>query len=577
MANAEQRDGVGRVVGLVERFFHPNYVGLVVATLFFCWSLTPSLLPRDWLFQGLVSGVNAAIGYGVGCLLELAYRKWIAPRVQLPPALAQRLPGRLTAVVKTLVVLACVVVAIVMMVQSASWQREITALMGMDQTTTSGYLRTGALSAAVVALVIGLFRVARWLVRWVAGELVKWVRIPRRIALPIGFVTVAVVAVLLGNGVLVRVFFDAANSAFSVRNSNTSPNATQPQQPEKSGSPASLAAWDTLGSEGRWFVSYGPDAATIERVTGRPAREPIRVYTGLESAEDPEAQAELAIDELERTKAFDRKVLVVVTTTGTGWVDSTSVESIELMFGGDTAVVATQYSYLPSVLSFLSDRAKATEAGKLLFDKVYEHWSARPAELRPKLLVYGESLGSQGSEGAFSGLADLRTRTDGVLWVGPPNSNRIWREFVTRRDPGSPEILPTYADGLVVRFADERANLWQAGATWLAPRVLYLQHATDPVVWWSPDLLFDEPDWLREPPGSDVSPRMGWYPIVTFWQVAADLPNAQRVSDGHGHRYGTLVLDAWVAIAEPPDWTADLSDRIRRYLDESADRERQLK
>ncbi|MCP2291860.1 alpha/beta hydrolase [Nocardia amikacinitolerans] len=577
MVTAELRDGAGRLVGLVERFFHPNYVGLVVATLFFCWSLTPSLLPRDWLFQGLVSGVNAAIGYGVGCLLDLAYRKWIAPRVKPPASLAQRLPSWLGGAVKTLVVLACVVVAIVMLVQSARWQREITALMGMDQTTTSGYLRTGALSAAVVALVIGLFRAARWSVRWVAGELVRWVRIPRRIALPIGFVTVAVVAVLLGNGVLVRVFFDAANSAFSVRNSNTSPNATQPQLPEKSGSPASLAAWDTLGSEGRWFVSYGPDAAAIERVTGRPAREPVRVYTGLESAENPEAQAELAIDELERTKAFERKVLVVVTTTGTGWVDSTSVESIEMMFGGDTAVVATQYSYLPSVLSFLSDRAKATEAGKLLFDKVYEHWSARPAELRPKLLVYGESLGSQGSEGAFSGLADLRTRTDGVLWVGPPNSNRIWREFVTRRDPGSPEILPTYADGLVVRFADERAHLWQAGATWLDPRVLYLQHATDPVVWWSPDLLFDEPDWLREPPGPDVSPRMGWYPIVTFWQVAADLPNAQRVSDGHGHRYGTLVLDAWVAIAEPPDWTAELSDRVRQYLEESADRERALK
>ncbi|MCP2279868.1 alpha/beta hydrolase [Nocardia amikacinitolerans] len=577
MVTAELRDGAGRLVGLVERFFHPNYIGLVVATLFFCWSLTPSLLPRDWLFQGLVSGVNAAIGYGVGCLLDLAYRKWIAPRVKPPAALAQRLPSWLGGAVKTLVVLACVVVAIVMLVQSARWQREITALMGMDQTTTSGYLRTGALSAAVVALVIGLFRAARWSVRWVAGELVRWVRIPRRIALPIGFVTVAVVAVLLGNGVLVRVFFDAANSAFSVRNSNTSPNATQPQLPEKSGSPASLAAWDTLGSEGRWFVSYGPDAAAIERVTGKPAREPVRVYTGLESAENPEAQAELAIDELERTKAFERKVLVVVTTTGTGWVDSTSVESIEMMFGGDTAVVATQYSYLPSVLSFLSDRAKATEAGKLLFDKVYEHWSARPAELRPKLLVYGESLGSQGSEGAFSGLADLRTRTDGVLWVGPPNSNRIWREFVTRRDPGSPEILPTYADGLVVRFADERAHLWQAGATWLNPRVLYLQHATDPVVWWSPDLLFDEPDWLREPPGPDVSPRMGWYPIVTFWQVAADLPNAQRVSDGHGHRYGTLVLDAWVAIAEPPDWTAELSDRVRQYLEESADRERALK
>ncbi|WP_405167471.1 alpha/beta hydrolase [Nocardia sp. NBC_01499] len=570
--------GAGDIVGTVERFFRPNYVGVVVATLFFSLSLTPSLLPRDWLFEGLIGGVNAAIGYGVGCLLEWAFRGWVRPRL---PASVTRvfvgLPPWVPGVIKAVTVVACVVVAIVMLVQSARWQREITELMGMTDTTTTGFLRTGALSVVVIALVIGVFRAVRWLVRWVAGELTEWVHIPGKFALPIGFLIVTIVAVTLFNGVLAKGFFAVANSAFSVRNSHTSANATQPQLPERSGSPNSLAKWETLGSEGRWFVSYVPTAADITRVTGKPAREPIRVYTGLQSANGPEAQAELAAAELERTGAFDRKALVVVTTTGTGWVDSTSAESVEMMYGGDTAIVATQYSYLPSVLSFLSDKAKATRMGKLVFDKVYEHWSARPAQARPKLLVYGESLGSQGSEGAFNGLSDLRTKADGVLWVGPPNSNRLWGEFVARRDPGSPEVLPTYADGLVVRFADGRGDLWQPSSTWLTPRIAYLQHASDPVVWWSPDLLFTEPDWLREPRGSDVSPTMAWYPIVTFWQVAADLPNAQGVTDGHGHRYGTLVLDAWAALAEPPDWSADLSDRIRNYLEQSAVRERSLK
>ncbi|WP_433661494.1 alpha/beta hydrolase [Nocardia sp. CA-128927] len=552
--------------------------GLVIATLFFSLSLTPSLLPRDWLFEGLIGGVNAAIGYGVGCLLEWAFRSWVRPR--LPASVTKvfaDLPTWVPGVVKAVVVIACVVVAIVMLIQSARWQREITELMNMADTTTTGFLRTGALSAAVIALVIGVFRAVRWLVRWVAGELTERVHIPRKFALPIGFLIVTIIAVTLFNGVLAKGFFAVTNSAFSVRNSHTSPNATQPQLAERSGSPNSLAKWETLGSEGRWFVSYVPSADDIARVTGKPAREPIRVYTGLESANSPDSQAELAAAELERTGAFDRKALVVVTTTGTGWVDSTSAESVEMMYGGDTAIVATQYSYLPSVLSFLSDKAKATRMGKLVFDKVYEHWSARPAQSRPKLLVYGESLGSQGSEGAFNGLADLRTKADEVLWVGPPNSNRLWGEFVARRDPGSPEVLPTYADGLVVRFADGRGDLWQPSSTWLTPRIAYLQHASDPVVWWSPDLLFTEPDWLREPRGSDVSPTMAWYPIVTFWQVAADLPNAQGVTDGHGHRYGTLVLDAWAALAEPPDWSADLSDRIRNYLEQSAIRERSLK
>ncbi|MFI6362657.1 alpha/beta hydrolase [Nocardia sp. NPDC050630] len=579
------RGGAGRIVGAIERFFHPNYVGLIVATVFFGWSLTPSLLPRDWLFEGLVSGINAAIGYGVGCLFEWVYRKWLRKPLhrkvaQLPPAATRvrsKRPKRLSGAVETAIVFACLGVAVFLLIESARWQREITALMGMEPTTTSGFLRTGALSALVGAIAIAVFRILRRLVRSIAFELIRRAHFPRQLAVPTGVLVVVVAAVLLFNGVLTKVFFDVANSAFSVRNGNTSPNAVQPRLPERSGSPNSLAVWDTLGSEGRWFVSFVPTAADISQVTGKPAREPIRVYAGLESADGPEAQAELVAAELERTKAFERKVLVVVTTTGTGWVDSSSAESIELMYNGDTAIAATQYSYLPSVLSFLSDKAKATQMGKLVFDKVYEHWSARPQDARPKLLVYGESLGSQGSEGAFTGLADIRAKTDGVLWVGPPNSNRLWREFTARRDPGTSEILPTYADGLVVRFSDSRADLWKPGDNWLAPRIAYLQHASDPVVWWSPDLLFSEPDWLRESRGPDVSARMAWYPIVTFWQVAADLPRAQSVSDGHGHNYGNLVLDAWAAIAQPPDWSADLADRIRDYLAISSAREHQLK
>src|ERR671916_1723657 len=46
----------------------PRYTwsGTLGALLFGCASLTPSLLPRGWLLQGLVAGVTAAIGYGMG-------------------------------------------------------------------------------------------------------------------------------------------------------------------------------------------------------------------------------------------------------------------------------------------------------------------------------------------------------------------------------------------------------------------------------------------------------------------------------------------------------------------------------
>jgi uncharacterized membrane protein len=115
-----------------------------------------------------------------------------------------------------------------------------------------------------------------------------------------------------------------------------------------------------------------------------------------------------------------------------------------------------------------------------------------------------------------------------------------------------------------VRFADGVASLDRpAGAPWGGPRVLFLQNASDPVVWWSPDLLLQRPDWLREPRGPGVSRSMSWYPVVTFWQVTADLVEANRVPPGAGHRYGTLVADAWAAIAPPPGWTATDTGRLR--------------
>ena len=135
---------------------------------------------------------------------------------------------------------------------------------------------------------------------------------------------------------------------------------------------------------------------------------------------------DVVIDELERTGAFQRKVLVVIPTTGTGWVNPTAAQAIELVHNGDTALVASQYSFLPSWISFLADREKAAEAGKKLIDRVHERWLQEPEATRPKLLVYGESLGTQAGEGAFDTLSDIRQTVDGVLWVGPPNSNRLW-------------------------------------------------------------------------------------------------------------------------------------------------------
>jgi uncharacterized membrane protein len=309
------------------------------------------------------------------------------------------------------------------------------------------------------------------------------------------------------------------------------------------------------------------EPAELAAINGRVAAAPIRVYAGLDSATEAEERAELAVAELERTGAFEREVLVVAGTTGRGWVNPVAAAAIEHLYDGDTAIVSMQYSYLPSWISFLADVERAAEAGEALFDQVHARWSQLPEEERPRLLVYGESLGSLAMESAFASVGDLRERTDGALFVGPPNVNPLWRDLVAARDDGTPQQRPVVDGGEAVRFATSPHDLDLPERRWRRPRVVYLQHPSDPVVWWSPRLAVQRPAWLAEPRADDVLPQMRWFPVVTFWQLAADLAHADQVPAGHGHDYGTQVVDGWWALAEPAHFREVDLARLRALLE----------
>jgi uncharacterized membrane protein len=53
---------------------------------------------------------------------------------------------------------------------------------------------------------------------------------------------------------------------------------------------------------------------------------------------------------------------------------------------------------------------------------------------------------------------------------------------------------------------------------------------------------------------------------VTFWQVSADLTNAEGVPGGHGHNYSNDILDGWAAVAPPDGWTPADTERVRSAL-----------
>jgi uncharacterized membrane protein len=534
----------------------PRYTwsGTLAAVLFGCSALTPSLLPRGWLLQGIVAGVTAAIGYGVGVTVAWFVAELTTGRMS--PGFRRR-AWQVLAVAGPLLCL-------VMLWFGAGWQREIHELMGL--TPPEGYSSVGIVLVAVLvfALFVAIGRGVRWIARWLIRGLGRI--LPRRVARPLGVAVSAVLVVFLLNGVLFQGLVEAMNSAFSVKDDGTEEGAVEPTAAERSGSPASLVPWEDLGLQGRNFVGKGPGPQELEEFSGRPAQQPVRAYVGLASAADVGDRAALAVRDLERAGGFDREVLVVVTTTGTGWVDPAASDSLEYEFNGDTAMVAMQYSYLPSWMSFLVDQVKARDAGRALFDAVYGAWAQLPPGSRPQLYVFGESLGTFGGEAAFSGVADIENRTSGVLWAGPPNFNELWRGIVEDREGGSPEWLPVYEDGRMVRFADEAPDLGSPSGTWGRPRVVYLQNASDPIVWWSPRLILNRPDWLRGERGPDVLPSTVWLPFVTFWQVSADLAFSTGVPDGHGHKYQADYVDGWAEVAQPPGWTEADTERLRSLV-----------
>ena len=138
------------------------------------------------------------------------------------------------------------------------------------------------------------------------------------------------------------------------------------------------------------------------------------------------------------------------------------------------------------------------------------------------------------------------------------------------RDAGSPVWRPTYRGGQNIRFAqwpqDDLSHPMNTTATWDHPRVVYLQNASDPVVWWTPDLLFHRPRWASAPLGPDISPQLRYHPIVSFWQTTVDLTVSFGMPAPHGHTYGTGTCAGWAAVLPPPGWTAADTERLESVM-----------
>lgn len=317
---------------------------------------------------------------------------------------------------------------------------------------------------------------------WAVGSLVLTVvlmavgsgvgRLLRRIGWSRGLVTALVASLPVA-------FFGIPGIA-AAGGGGTDSGLVQPVAMTRSGSAESLVGWDSLGREGQRFVTHGPAGA-------------VRVYVGLRSAPDLASRAELAVRELDRAGGFDRSHLVVAVPTGSGWVDARALRGFGDRFGADFAVAALQYSHLPSWATFVLGRDSAAASARALFTAIEEHAATLPDP--PRLHLYGQSLGALGGSAVFAGAAEQNRRACSVLWSGMPGGGG--------REPGA--------------------------------RTAVLANTSDPVVHWSPDLLWQPPDLTG---ARRDAPTPGWLPVVSFVQTTADLLGALAAPPGHGHRYG---------------------------------------
>ena len=268
--------------------------------------------------------------------------------------------------------------------------------------------------------------------------------------------------------------------------------------PLRSGGLGSLVPWGSVGADGKSFISNGPNAARVSVVTrDEDAKEPIRVFASADRDRNLEDTKNLVMAEMDWTKAWERRILVV-TSTSTGFVNEWAAESFEYLAHGDSAIVTMQYSTLPSALGLLTARDQPPKVGRLLFKAV----AAKVASpCRTSGLPYaGESSAPSAGTGrsthrttcspsltALRGPGHRRSRT--TTRSRPRNGLRLHCRQPDDRERG-PLPLRQRREG---RPGPVRPLLRSV------ERAPWCTCSTSPTrSWWSTDSIFNTPAWLDE-------------------------------------------------------------------------------
>ena len=524
-----------------------SFLGVIAALAMYAVSVAPSLMARSWAWHAVASGVLVSCGYVAGVIVQN-----VGARVIRITGLTIRASEPVEIGFRVCIAALFAIWWLYAVIQSYRRARVAAKLVNMPGETFGEYL-LGTAGAVVVS----------WMLLRIVGALNRlcWMLIasldahmPRPAAIVVSMVILFAIMFFLTSKVILRGGIGFFRRKAEQLNMRTARGIYQPFVPERSASPASSVTWESVGGQGRVFLGRGPSRLDIAQVCGGVAMEPIRVYSGMPTGGSGiEQAAATVVAELHRTGAFDRAVILIAASTGSGWVDEWQVQPLEFLTRGNCATASLQYSYVPSALNWLTGLEPAQEASAALFAAVRAELDLMDEADRPALFVCGESLGAFASQSVFESFEDVLARVDGALWVGTPSFTPMHAALTAARHKGSPEVAPVVHNARRVRFVNEPSDLrtdlyGRELGPWGFPRVVYAQHPSDPVVWWTNKLIWTQPDWLRERAGRDVSLNVEFTRFATYIQVLADLPVAGTAPGGHGHTYHEELIPLWRGI-----------------------------
>lgn len=351
----------------------------------------------------------------------------------------------------------------------------------------------------------------------------------------------------VGWGVVGAAFVDTFVRGMALYDRVMDPGYDRPPTTSRcSGGPGSCIEFSRIGRQGRRFVGNVPTVDDIAEVMGRPAvAEPIRVFIGYDAASTPEERVAMALVELERTGAYDRSLLVVGSPAGTGYVNTVPFETVDYLVLGDSAGVCVQYERLPSLLAIQRVGVGARHY-RLLLEGIHAALTTRPPDRRPRVVLYGESLGCWAGQDALlpGGLQRMDALgIDRALFAGTPFYSGWMRNALAGGTTPAGTVVEVDSAEELTGLGPDRLDVL---------RVALLSHDNDPVRKLTLDLLVKRPEWLETPRPAGVSSHQRYAPLITTIQTVVDTANATNQVPGVfravGHDY-RLDLPAAVLAA----------------------------